>query len=227
MAGADAFQMTAEENVSAHHYANVLFNVLRGGTFDDQYQVSSRDFRRTVEMFNREVFARHQAALNALPDELQYSDLLSTIEDLGDPQLERLSREYLPITFGRRHGDPSRPWNEFAIKLKDDRGNKLLSYQGNWRDIFQNWEALTFSFPEFVESVIAKFLNATTAEGYNPYRLSKEGIDWEVEDPDDPWSHIGYWGDHQIIYLLKLLQRPVSNQAVRKPTRGRKEHRRL
>jgi hypothetical protein len=205
MAGADAFQMTAEENVSAHHYANVLFNVLRGGTFDDQYQVSSRDFRRTVEMFNREVFARHQAALNALPDELQYSDLLSTIEDLGDPQLERLSREYLPITFGRRHGDPSRPWNEFAIKLKDDRGNKLLSYQGNWRDIFQNWEALTFSFPEFVESVIAKFLNATTAEGYNPYRLSKEGIDWEVEDPDDPWSHIGYWGDHQIIYLLKLL----------------------
>jgi len=206
MAGADAFQTTAEENVSVHHYANVLFNVLRGGTFDDQYQVSSRDFRRTVEMFNREVFARHQAALNALPDELQYSDLLSTIEDLGDPQLERLSREYLPITFGRRHGDPSRPWNEFAIKLKDDRGNKLLSYQGNWRDIFQNWEALTFSFPEFVESVIAKFLNATTAEGYNPYRISKEGIDWEVEDPDDPWSHIGYWGDHQIIYLLKLLE---------------------
>jgi hypothetical protein len=40
----------------------------------------------------------------------------------------------------------------------------------------------------------------------SPYRLSKEGIDWEVEDPDDPWSHIGYWGDHQIIYLLKLLE---------------------
>jgi hypothetical protein len=157
-------------------------------------------------MFNRGVFARHRAALEALPDEVQYSDLLSAIEKWGDPQLERLTREYLPITFGRRHGDPSRPWNQFAIKLKDDRGHKLLSYQGNWRDIFQNWEALTFSFPEFVESVIAKFLNATTAEGYNPYRISKEGIDWEVEDPDDPWSHIGYWGDHQIIYLLKLLE---------------------
>jgi len=206
MAGADAFQMTAEENVSTHHYANVLFNVLRGGTFDDQYQVSSRDFRSTIEMFNRQVFVRHQATLDALPDELRYSDLLSTIEEVGDPQLERLTREYLPITFGRRHGDPSRPWNQFAIRLKDDQGNKLLSYQGNWRDIFQNWEALTFSFPEFVESVIAKFLNATTAEGYNPYRISKEGIDWEVEDPDDPWSHIGYWGDHQIIYLLKLLE---------------------
>jgi hypothetical protein len=206
MAGGDAFQRTAEENVSAHHYANVLFNILRGGTFDDQYQVSSRDFRRTVEIFNRDVFERHRAVLAALPDEFYYSDLLSTIEDLGDPQLERLSREYLPITFGRRHGDPSRPWNQFAIKLKDERGEKLRSYQGNWRDIFQNWEALTFSFPEFVESLIAKFLNATTVDGYNPYRISKEGIDWEVEEPDDPWSYIGYWGDHQIVYLLKLLE---------------------
>ncbi len=206
MAGGDAFQTTAEENVSTHHYANVLFNILRGGTFDDQYQVSSRDFRRIIEMFNHDVFVRHQTVLDALPDELRYSDLLSTIKDLGDPQLERLSRQYLPITFGRRHGDPSRPWNQFAIKLKDDRGNKLLSYQGNWRDIFQNWEALTFSFPEFVENVIAKFLNATTIDGYNPYRISNEGIDWEVEEPDDPWSYIGYWGDHQIIYLLKLLE---------------------
>ncbi len=206
MAGGDAFQSTAEETVSAHHYANVLFNILRGGTFDDQYRVSSKDFRRTVEMFNRDVFERHRAVLNSLPGTLQYAELLSTVEDLRDPQLERLTREYLPITFGRRHGDPSRPWNHFAIKLKYESGDKLLSYQGNWRDIFQNWEALTLSFPDLVENVIAKFLNASTVDGYNPYRISKEGIDWEIEDPDDPWSYIGYWGDHQIIYLLKLLE---------------------
>ncbi len=54
--------------------------------------------------------------------------------------------------------------------------------------------------------MIAKFVNASTVDGYNPYRITREGIDWEVEDPDDPWSHIGYWGDHQIIYLLKLLE---------------------
>lgn len=206
VAGSDAFQTTGQENVSAHHYANVLFNVLRGGTFDDQYVVCMRDFRRTIALFNGDVFERHRATLHAWPDELQRSDLLAEVEDLADPQLERLTREYLPITFGRRHGDPSRPWNQFEIKLRDDRGNKLLSYQGNWRDIFQNWEALTFSFPEFVESVIAKFVNASTVDGYNPYRIGKEGIDWEVEDPDDPWSYIGYWGDHQIVYLLKLLE---------------------
>jgi hypothetical protein len=27
-----------------------------------------------------------------------------------------------------------------------------------------------------------------------------------VEEPDDPWSYIGYWGDHQIIYLQKMLE---------------------
>jgi hypothetical protein len=124
----------------------------------------------------------------------------------GDLELERLGYEYLPITFGRRHGDPSRPWNEFAINLTDEHGSRLLSYQGNWRDIFQNWEALLFSYPEFTEHVIAKFVNASTADGYNPYRISNTGIDWEVEAPEDPWSYIGYWGDHQIIYLLKLLE---------------------
>ena len=49
------------------------------------------------------------------------------------------------------------------------------------------------------------FVNASTADGYNPYRITDHGIDWEVEEPDDPWSYIGYWGDHQIVYLLRLL----------------------
>ena len=53
--------------------------------------------------------------------------------------------------------------------------------------------------------MIATFVNASTADGYNPYRITDEGIDWETIEPDDPWSYIGYWGDHQLIYLLRLL----------------------
>ncbi|MDJ0928569.1 MAG: hypothetical protein QNJ73_13105 [Gammaproteobacteria bacterium] len=206
MGRGDAYQAAADESVSAHHYANVMFNVLRGGIFDEQYTVSKRDFHSTIEHFNRDVYQRNQGLLQGLNDTVSIADLRSLISDHDDSQLLRLAYEYLPITFGRRHGDPSRPWNEFAIKLKDERGNRLLSYQGNWRDIFQNWEALLVSYPEFAESVIAKFLNASTMDGYNPYRITKEGIDWEVEEPDNPWSYIGYWGDHQIIYLLKLLE---------------------
>lgn len=54
--------------------------------------------------------------------------------------------------------------------------------------------------------MIHKFLNATTFDGYNPYRVTKDGFDWEVIEENDPWSYIGYWGDHQIIYLLKFLE---------------------
>ena len=206
MAAADGLQETAEEIVSAHHYANVLFNVLRGGIFDNQYIISRRDFKDTVETFNVKVYERHRQMLHALPEYLHLAQLLEIVEQQNDPQLFRLTREYLPITFGRRHGDPSRPWNQFSIKLKDTKGNRLLSYQGNWRDIFQNWEALAFSFPQYIENMVSKFLNASTMDGYNPYRITKQGIDWEVEDADDPWSYIGYWGDHQIIYALKLLE---------------------
>ena len=206
IARGDGFQLMAEENVAVHHYANVLFNILRGGVFDEQYQVSSRDFAANIENFNRVLYQRHLDFLAGLPDRLDFNRLLSIIKQQDDLQLERLCLEYLPITFGRRHGDPSRPWNQFAIKLKDERGNSLLSYEGNWRDIFQNWEALALSYPEFIENMIAKFVNASTMDGYNPYRITKQGIDWEVEEADDPWSYIGYWGDHQIIYLLKLLE---------------------
>lgn len=206
MASSDGFQVTGEEDVSLHHYANTLFNVLRGGIFANQYQILRTDLINTLKHFNIDTYQRHQAALSNLSATLSLDKLMSFVEELNDAQLSRLVYEYLPITFGRRHGDPSRPWNQFAIELKDDRGQPLLSYQGNWRDIFQNWEALTLSYPSFIESVIAKFVNASTLDGYNPYRITKQGIDWEVEEPDDPWSYIGYWGDHQIIYLLKLLE---------------------
>ncbi len=206
MANGDAFQITGEETVGVHHYANVLFNILRGGIFDNHYDVYAKDFARSLRCFDRGLTQRHQQWLDKLPAQLHFSDLLEKASACGDPQLLRLTQEYLPIRFGRRHGDPSRPWNQFAIELYDDDGERILSYQGNWRDIFQNWEALAFSYPDFVENMIAKFVNASTMDGYNPYRITDQGIDWEVEEPDDPWSYIGYWGDHQIIYLQKLLE---------------------
>lgn len=206
IASADGFQLTAEENVSVHHYANVLFNVFRGGIFDDQYHICCLDFCSNLQNFNQSVFLKHKKWLASLPEKILFRELLEEIQTQKDPNLERLCYQYLPIAFGRRHGDPSRPWNHFSIKLVDEDNNRLLSYQGNWRDIFQNWEALCFSYPEFIENVIAKFVNASTVDGYNPYRVTKEGFDWEVEDPNDPWSYIGYWGDHQIIYLQKLLE---------------------
>jgi hypothetical protein len=206
LACADAFQMTGDELATAHHTANVLFNIARGGVLPNQYLVDREDLEDFVKTRNRPAAERHSAWLSGLPETLSLTELRSRAAKTQDPDLIRLCDEYLPIVFSRRHGDPSRPWNRFSIIMKNPDGSARYAYEGNWRDIFQNWEALCRSFPECLEPMIAKFLNASTVDGFNPYRITREGIDWEVCDPDDPWSSIGYWGDHQIVYLLRLLE---------------------
>jgi hypothetical protein len=206
MAGSDAYQKTAQEETTVHHYANVLFNNMRGGVVVDQYWVEKQDFVKTLTHSNKVVAEKCRDFFATLPERIDYQELIRLASKQNDAQLIRLCHEYLPLTFGRRHGDPSRPWNHFEIKLKDENGDRLLSYQGNWRDIFQNWEALGLSYPNFIKSFISKFVNASTIDGYNPYRITKAGVDWEMLEADDAWSNIGYWGDHQIIYLLKFLE---------------------
>jgi hypothetical protein len=206
VAAADGLQAGAEETTAAHHFANVLFNLMRGGIFAAGYTIPGDDFAAYVRQHNRRTAERHAAFLAGLPAASDRAGLLRDIAATNDRELERLGYEYLPLTFSRRHGDPSRPWNRFSIRLRDAQGRRLLTHEGNWRDIFQNWEALCLSHPEYFESIVAKFVNASTIDGYNPYRLSHAGVDWETIDPEDPWASIGYWGDHQTIYLLKLLE---------------------
>lgn len=202
----DGLQVTADRTMTARHYSNVLFNIMRGGVFVNNYQVKGADFKQFATHFDKNIATKESGFFNNLPAECTYQHLLQQAEKSGNPNLLRLSYEYLPLIFSRRHGDPSRPWNKFTIDVKSEDGSDNLYYAGNWRDIFQNWEALAYSYPGFTESMIAKFVNASTPDGYNPYRITREGIDWEVVEPDDPWTFIGYWGDHQIIYLQKLME---------------------
>ncbi|MFA9391308.1 MAG: hypothetical protein ACERKD_15975 [Prolixibacteraceae bacterium] len=206
VAQVDGLQFTADQQNVKRHFANVLFNNMRGGIPYRDYTVLKTDFSRHIEHFNRPLLNEVSGWLKLLPNELNYFDLINQATENGNADLIRLSLEYLPLMFSRRHGDPSRPWNLFSIKLKNDDGTPSLNYQGNWRDIFQNWEALAVSYPAFLPGIIAKFVNATTIDGFNAYKITRDGIEWEILDPEDPWSNIGYWGDHQIIYLEKLLE---------------------
>ncbi|MDB4293021.1 hypothetical protein N9954_06385 [Maribacter sp.] len=207
---ADGLQLTADNLRDTRHFANTLFNIMRGGIFDNNYQIEKADFIEYIEKANNQVFQQKEKLLGDFPDLFSVGQLRTVLDGLGnndaDGNFKRLCFEYLPLKFSRRHGDPSRPWNKFSINTRNEDGSKILDYQGNWRDIFQNWEALAHSYPEFMENMIHKFLNATTFDGYNPYRVTKGGFDWETIEADDPWSYIGYWGDHQIIYLLKFLE---------------------
>lgn len=204
VAGADGLQDTGDQIACMHHEANVMFNIMRGGVFAQNNTVNCDDFINFIQTRNRAKSSDAQAM--GLPKTIDYCELGDLIRQTRDPQLERLYLEYLPLSFSRRHGDPSRPWNKFSINLKDSLGQAILDYQGNWRDIFQNWEALAMSYPVYITGMIAKFLNATTADGFNPYRITRSGLDWEIPEPNNPWANIGYWNDHQIIYLCKLLE---------------------
>ncbi|MEM7112808.1 MAG: hypothetical protein AAF614_10280 [Chloroflexota bacterium] len=206
VAAADGIQLSSQETTTAHHFANVLYNIMRGGIFNNGYELERADLLNFVQVRNRAILNGNADWFTTLPTQLTIQQLYDLAAQTGKADLIRLCHEYIPLTFSRRHGDPSRPWNQFSINLKKADGSPNLDYQGNWRDIFQNWEPLLFSFPAYTEGIIAKFLNATTADGYNPYRVTREGIEWEAPEPDNPWANIGYWSDHQIIYLQKLLE---------------------
>ena len=207
VAASDGLQLTNDRLLNIRHFANTMFNIMRGGIFDDHYNIDKSDFEKYMAKANKIAFKRNSQTLSQLESYFNLHTLKTLASASSDADFKRLAFEYLPLKFSRRHGDPSRPWNKFSINTRDEvTGDKILDYQGNWRDIFQNWEALAHSYPEFMEGMIHKFLNATTFDGYNPYRVVKDGFDWETIEPDNPWSYIGYWGDHQIIYLLKFLE---------------------
>ncbi|MEE2939512.1 MAG: hypothetical protein VX460_03915 [Planctomycetota bacterium] len=206
VASADGLQRTGSPREDARHYANTLFNIMRGGVFLNGGRFDAAGFASHVARVAPAIAAAEQEVLGELQGEIDRDALFGALVGRASEDLVRLAREYLPLTFGRRHGDPSRPWNNFTIPARDPSGARPLHYEGNWRDIFQNWEALTLSFPGFADACVSRFLNASTADGYNPYRIDMEGVDWEVDDPDDPWAFIGYWGDHQVVYLLRLVE---------------------
>ena len=216
----DGIQRTGDPILDAHHRTNTLFNDMRGGVFTDGLNLPWGDWVDFCRDRNADVAMRHRDWLEGRDADstVDRRTLVAEAAAFEDPSLERIAWEYLPVWFGRRHGDPSRPWNAFNIRVKHHDGSRRLTYEGNWRDIFQNWESLTFSNPGWIDHVIAKFVNASTADGFNPYRITREGIDWEAPEPGNPWSNIGYWGDHQIGYLTRLLELSTSLDPGHLPT---------
>ena len=146
LARADGLQTSGDPMAAAHHRANVLFNSMRGGVFADGTRLARDDLLAFVRQRNGAVGLALAELAAGWPDTLERADALKAAQRLG-PQAERLVLEYLPLTFSRRHGDPSRPWNAFSIRVRDAAGRRIVDYQGNWRDIFQNWEALLPSEP--------------------------------------------------------------------------------
>ena len=136
-ASADGLQHSSDELRDIRHYSNTMFNIMRGGIFDDNYTIGAKDFKNYIKKANKEIFSKFSSKIDSLGHEFTLDNLKALIRNETDEDFTRLSIEYLPLKFSRRHGDPSRPWNQFSINLKDEDGSKVLDYEGNWRDIFK------------------------------------------------------------------------------------------
>src|SRR5690606_24873787 len=57
VASADGLQFTADKLNDSRHFSNVLFNIMRGGIFDDNYQIKKADFMDYLAKANKKVLA--------------------------------------------------------------------------------------------------------------------------------------------------------------------------
>lgn len=145
-------QLSADVFRDTRHFSNTLFNIMRGGVFDFNYQIEKWDLSNYLAAANKEVYKNNKKLLNSLDDSFSVFSLEKLTKQCEDKNFRRLCTEYMPLKFSRRHGDPSRPWNKFSINTRSEIDHsKILDFEGNWRDIFQNWEALAISYPAFTK----------------------------------------------------------------------------
>ena len=69
---ADGLQTGGYAEASAHHLANVLYNVMRGGIFAQNHEVERDDFLAFLRIRNRDAAQRH---VGALVDHLDHARL--------------------------------------------------------------------------------------------------------------------------------------------------------
>ena len=117
---ADGLQISKDELTTGRHLSNVLFNIMRGGNFEGQYTVDLDDLRDYVLIQNPSLSQKFEDFVLTLNNINNYPKLVDLALSQEDPDIARIVNEYLPISFSRRHGDPSRPWNKFTIDTKDE-----------------------------------------------------------------------------------------------------------
>ena len=194
VAASDGLQLTADRRRNIRHFANTMFNIMRGGIFDENYQIDRADFMAYIDRANHKVFFKKTALMESWPKTFGLAFLQEQASQDDDLNFKRLCAEYLPLKFSRRHGDPAVLGTAFPSTCATRRPvRKFWTTRATGATSFK-LGSLGALYPEFIEGMIFKFLNATTFDGYNPYRVFKDGFEWETIEPDNPWSYIGYWG---------------------------------
>ncbi len=75
VAASDGLQLTNDRLLNIRHFANTMFNIMRGGIFDDNYTIEKADFTNYIHKANIELFKRVEATLEGLDETFYPSNI--------------------------------------------------------------------------------------------------------------------------------------------------------
>ena len=83
IASADGLQLTEDKMTIYRHMSNVLFNVMRGGIFENGYLISKNDLLQYISGANKLVYARNRSVLGSIKENLTIQQLIKESNSRG------------------------------------------------------------------------------------------------------------------------------------------------
>ncbi len=78
------YSFRAKETTTSHHFANVLFNIMRGGIFADGYWVQRDDLLDFIRGCNHAILEKHADWFANLPVKMKINELYEMAAECGD-----------------------------------------------------------------------------------------------------------------------------------------------
>ena len=91
VAASDGLQLTSDKVRNARHFANTMFNIMRGGIFDENYKIEKEDFKNYIEKANFKVFFKKSEILESLPNTFD----LDYLKSLANNDNNKTSKGYV------------------------------------------------------------------------------------------------------------------------------------
>ena len=80
----DGIQVSADKLRNTRHFSNVLFNIMRGGIFDDNYTIEKWDFKAYITKANKKVARKNEVIIDNLPEKFMVSKLKEIVAKTTD-----------------------------------------------------------------------------------------------------------------------------------------------
>ena len=187
VASADGLQQSADPLTTAHHFANVIIQHYARRHLRRQ---RPRSIKRTCSTSSAPATAacwtQPSPALPSWP--ICRALYLLPISMSAPPPLARRTSSASAMSTCRSPSavamaTPAGPGTSSRSTCANPMAAAVSTTRATGATSFRTGNPWPGPILMFVVGMIAKFLNATTADGYNPYRVMRDGVEWEAPEP--------------------------------------------